>query len=87
MERREGYVKGVVRRFAQSSIDHRGVPERPGRVVTVIGAEDWHRLAGDVSLPEEPVADINAQRRKGYNEIVGRLRMGSRLSDRSGKGG
>jgi len=53
--RTPGFLKGYVRRFAQSSIDHRGTHENPGRVVTLIHANEWASFSASDPFPEEDV--------------------------------
>jgi cation transport regulator ChaC len=69
-ERREAWLKDWGRRFWQGSTDHRGVPEAPGRVVTLVpepGARCWgvaYRIATE--RVEEVLTHLDFREQGGY---------------------
>lgn len=73
-ESRPAYIRGYARRFWQASTDHRGVPERPGRVVTLIpdsGSDCWgtaYRVAPAVA--EGVLANLDHRERGGFARHV-----------------
>jgi len=72
-------LSGYARRFWQGSHDHRGVPERPGRVVTLVPQAN-ERCAGMAYLIDQDVVEttfeaLDHREKNGYQRVTTPLQL------------
>lgn len=86
IERADGFINGFIRRFWQQSTDHRGTPQSPGLVMTLISksdaeSRDYRTFPTDDNVQgvayripddqiEEVVKDLDFREKGGYSRMI-----------------
>ncbi len=83
-ERHLARIQGFVRRFWQGSVDHRGVPGAPGRVVTLVPSPD--ATCGGVVYRVDPSSVSKVMARLDQREKGGYVRHTVRAQCPGGRG-
>ena len=69
LEKREAHIRGWERRFWQGSHDHRGTPDAPGRVVTLMSREHAHCGGVAYKITEEVFEHLDHREKNGYQRV------------------